>query len=190
MKSNRSQEVTVYDPNFNYREAVKQQQETQSSNKAVYNDEQDTNKWEIDYDPLFEALKHQLMGEYEERGEWQRDDNMPKRMNERGANILIMEVKSRIHKALALSEIDDGYINDVCLNCAYVISDQVANRWQEFGMMPYESEFSSVCNMIIDNLHACLNTAKGGAMKIHRERAKHPMVMPGATVSQQVGGSL
>lgn len=165
-------DVKIYDPSYNYEEAKRNQD--QSSNRPVYNPEEDTSKWEIDMEPIWDSIKHQLMGEIEENGEWIRSEFTPRRMNEKGATILIMEVKARIHKGLILSTLSESQIQEICYNVGCTISDQVANRWREFEVKPYESEFESICSIIVDNMIACLNTAKDGGMKDHRERSKFP----------------
>lgn len=164
-------EITKYDPNYNYEEIV-QQQAQQSTFRPVFNSDEDTNKWEIDLDPIWDSIKHHLMGEIEEKGVWVRSDELPRRMNEKGATIVTLEVKARIHKGLVLSDLGQKEIDDICYEVGCVVSDQLANRWREFEVRPYESEFESVSLMIVDNLRSCLNTAKDGGMKSHRERSK------------------
>lgn len=163
-------DITKYDPNYNYIE--KEKYKDQSTYRPALNPEPDTNRWEIDLKEEIDKLWHYFIGEIEVDGVWVKANSFSKRMNDKGANVLLSPLYALLDKGTFLSDLTQEEINYFCLTIGENTADLITDNYRQFEISPQEAEMRAICDTIVNKLNVCFNMAKGAQTADRRKSTK------------------
>lgn len=138
---------------------------------GIVRQSEEISKWEMETEPLIESIYHELLGETKSaKGTWEKDNKKKRVMNELGASEYVNEIRARININMQMSLLDEKLIREIPARAGMIFADKIEDNWAEWEITPTESNFESIATQLVDMLDICLRIAKGGGMRIHRER--------------------
>jgi len=151
---------------------VEQYQEVISpyQGSGVVRQSEDISKWEMETEPLVQNIYHELLGETKRSGVWEQDCKKKRVMNELGASEFVNEIRTRVNINMQMSLLDEKIIREMPARAGMIFADKLEDNWVDWEIIPTESNFESIATQLVDLLDICLRIAKGGGMRVHRER--------------------
>lgn len=135
---------------------------------------------ELDVSEYLDRIYNELLGNTTNtEGEWVRDENRTKVMNELGASEFTQEISTRVSIHQQLSELEEQDILNIASRGAEIYADKIEDNWDKWEIEPRESNFFSIAQRLCDVLFISMRIAKRGGMKRYRERKRNPyLTMP------------
>lgn len=142
------------------------QKETNSTNDFKKRSPDDSDKWEMDVEATLDQLYHTWLGEKVVNGKWVEDPKINKRMNEKGASLLISEIRPRFNINSQFSVLTSDMIEDI----ASETSENIM-RILKYDYWKYDIKYNDlvlICKQIFDSLYIWLNISLEGGMRMYK----------------------
>jgi len=135
-------------------------------------------RWELDTKPLLDRIFHDLLGEVEIDGTWQRDIKRRRSMNELGASEFISDVGPLFNIHSQQSVLEEFDILDIASRTAEDYADKLEDHWREWEVEPTQSNMESIGNRMFNLAFIGLRIARDGGMMELRANRNRPIIPP------------
>lgn len=157
-----------------------------SQGVSMMND--DPNLFELDPTVFLERVYNEILGNsVNNKGEWVRDVNLPRIMNELGAGTFKHEVSCRFSTHTNFSELSHQDILNLVTWALDAFVDNLEDNWSSWGINPTYGNLMSISERLFAIIYECLLIAQNAGMRKHRERSKNPYLrMPSQQIHEGV----